>query len=233
MAIELNTAEGQADGTTLTAANSGGGSGDPLDQVVKSGTGAVVFSNDVAMFGTQSYKITSGATSAVYLMFDTTANIMGSCQMGIYITAYPSINQIVLNMRSVSGTTGICGLDINATGVVRLTNSAGGNAGTSGAVVVPLNTWVRLDMRAEVGTTTSNGRLAASMSLHNSPTPLWSVDTGYTTNAGTAAIGNYRFGKLDTVPTMATFYVDDLTDNVGDADFISPRPLAAGAWFRA
>ncbi len=228
--IYRNTAEGQSNGTTLSAANSGGGSGTAFDTVTVSGTVAATYSTDTSMFGSQSYKIIPNSSSALYARSNTSGVYSGTCQMYLYLPAYANNNQIFMNIRSSGAHIAV--MNINQNGAVIIQNAGGSTLTTSSSGIFLTNQWMRLDLGASVGTTTSNGRITAQLSVMNSFTPVWSYDSGYTTNTGTAELAEYRFGKLDTVPTIASFYMDNAAWRNNMIDFILPESSSPSvAWF--
>lgn len=221
MALQRNTSEGQANGTILTAANSGGGSGDAFSTVTSSGTIAYVYSTDNSAFGSTSFKVTPSTSSALYCIASATSTNTGANQMYVYLTGYPSANQLFLNIRTASSN--IAAYNINQNGSLVIQNATGSVIYTSPAGIVSLYQWVRLDMYVEIGATTSSGRIVATASYTNSITPFWGMDTGNTTNTGTTNIAEYRFGKLDTTPNIGTFYFDNCAWDAGAAATIPPQ----------
>lgn len=228
-----NTAEGQPNGTTLSAANSGGGSGTAFDTYSTTGSGTATYSTDVSMFGSQSYKIVSGASQGVYLRSNTAANAYaGTAQVYVYLTAYPTANTPFLIMYN-SGSSSIAQFSVSAAGAFKISD-ASATPGTSADGMFPLNQWMRLDLSVNVGSTTSNGRIIAQASYANSPTYLWKYDSGTTRDAGTVALSEYRFGKLLGTPDIATFYIDNPGWRSNMIDFIPPESSTPKvAWFIA
>jgi len=223
-AFKKNTAETQPNGTTLTTANSGGGNSNAFDAISTQGTISKTFSNETASAGAQSYKIVPSSSSGVFLIYNSPAgDTSGSLQAYFYFTAYPSANQLVLSMRTSSNAR-IIDYTITETGAVRIYNSTGifAQAVTSTAGIVPQNTWVRVDLSVTVGATTTTGRYTAALSIGNSTTATWSYDSGPTGNTGTSLIAQYSIGKLDIVPTISTFYIDDIAYAPGATAFIAP-----------
>lgn len=230
--LRRNTAEGQPDGTTLTNVNSGGGSGAAFDTVTVSGTIARTFSNEQKMFGSQSYKIAASASSAIYNRVNTADVYSGAAQMYLYLPTYADANQLFLNIRSAAAS--VAAFSVNQTGAVLISNAAGSNIVITGASIFPTNQWIRVDLTATVGTSTSNGRIIAQLSTLNSFVPFWTYDSGYTTNTGTVSFAEFRFGKLDTTPNIALFYMDDIAWRPKLADYIPAQSSSPGvAWFVA
>lgn len=227
-----NTAEGQPNSTTLTAANSGGGSGDAFSVYSTQGTISTTYSTDISMFGTQSYKVVANASSAVYIVSNTSGAYCGSSQMYLYIPAYPSPNQLFLLIYNTANSP-TARFTINGNGAVLIGNVSG-TIHTSSAGTIPLNQWVRLDFAVQVGATTSNGRIVGQVSLQNSFTPLWSYDSGYSTNTGTDPLMSYQRGKLDSAPNIPLFYMDHIAWRNNMIDFIPPESSSPGVgWFTA
>lgn len=226
-----NTAEGQANATALTAANSGGGSGNAFSTVTVTGSLAVTYSTDMSMFGAQSYKVVPNASTALYIRPTTSGAYTGACQMYLYLPTYADTNQLFLAIYNSTGSYP-ARLSIDATGTVRISNLAGSNVHVSSAGTIPTGQWARLDLSAQVGSGTTDGRIIAQGSLLNSFTPFWSYDSGYTTDTGTDTLAEYRFGKLDTTPNIALFYMDNIAWRNNMIDFIPPESSTPQlAWY--
>ena len=228
-----NTAEGQTNGTTLSAANSGGGSGDAYGVVTTSGTVSATYSTDMSVFGAQSYKVTSGTTSALYVRAQASGAYSGTCQMYLYLPTYADNNQLFIGMAD-SGGSYPARLSINQTGTIRINNYASSTIYTSSSGIIPTGQWIRLDLSAIVGSSTSDGRILAQASYANSFTPFWTYDSGASVNAGTNPITEYRFGKMDTTPNIALFYYDDSAWRPNMSAFIPPQSSSPSVgWFTA
>lgn len=231
--IYRNTAEGQSNGTTLTAANSGGGSGDAYGVVTTSGTMAATYSTDMSMFGSQSYKVVSGSSSGLYVRAQATGSYSGSCQVYVYLPTYANNNQLFMGLATSTGSYP-ARISIDQTGTVRISNYASSVVHTSSSGTIPTGQWIRLDLSAIVGSTTSNGRILAQASYANSFTPFWTYDSGATTNTGTSLITEYRFGKLDTTPDIPLFYFDNSAWRPSMTAFIPPQSSSPSVgWFVA
>lgn len=229
----VNTAEGQPDGTTLTAANSGGGSGDSFATVTVTGSLAVTYSTDMSMYGTQCYKVVPSSSTALYIRPSTSGAYCGSCQLYIYLPTYADNNQQFVAIYSAGGYY-LATLNVNQSGSIRVNNRAGTNLHASAASTMPTSQWVRIDVAVMAGSGTTDGRIVAQASTMNSFTPFWSFDSGYTTNTGTDTIAEYRIGKLDTTPNIALFYLDQLAWRSGMIAFIGPpTTTASSAWLTA
>lgn len=228
-----NTAEGQTNGTTLSAANSGGGSGDAYGVVTTSGTVSATYSTDMSVFGAQSYKVTSGTTSALYVRAQASGAYSGTCQMYLYLPTYADNNQLFIGMAD-SGGSYPARLSINQTGTIRINNYASSTIYTSSSGIIPTGQWIRLDLSAIVGSSTSDGRILAQASYANSFTPFWTYDSGASVNAGSNPITEYRFGKMDTTPNIALFYYDDSAWRPNMSAFIPPQSSSPSVgWFTA
>lgn len=231
MVLRRNTAEGQPNTTTMNAGNSGGGSGNAFDQVARSGAATAVYSTDVAMHGTRSYKIGANNNDSLTLLYASGGDSVGAMQVYLYLTALPTGAAAV--MQVYVGGNLAAGLTIATNGAINVNNAAGFLAASAGAI--PLNTWLRFDLLVTPGTTTSNGRIQAAYYPGDIATATWTYDSGATTNTRTGLIDSYRAGKLDSTGDFATFYVDDMAADTGRSSFIpvgaltnDPPTAAAG-----
>lgn len=228
--VVRNSAEGQSDGTTLTAANSGGGSGRAFDNVDTTGTVTGVFSSAQGMHGSFSYAINASASSTKLLAFGGQNDALGAQQAYFYFTAYPSGTCAIMAAYSTDTKSTVT---ITSDGRFRVYDDVA-QIDESAASAVPLNSWVRIDMITTIGATTSTGRIQVKASTGDTMTTLYNYDSGTTVNTGTANITSYRYGKLDSTPSFSTFYVDDLAFFSSSSSFINPlTATAVVGWFVA
>jgi hypothetical protein len=225
MTLARNTAEGQVNGTNLTSANSGAGSGDAFYLVSPSNTAALTYSTDFAKRGTQSIKVTSTAAGATaFAGLQRTANDSISAAADFMLTGGPTASTCqILGLRNASSP--VISVAV-ATSTNKVTISDGtGQIGIS-AAAVPFNTWVHVDIRATKGTGTTDGVVAWDIQANGS-----SVTTGSVTNAnaGTAQFTEVRVGKLTSAAAMPIFYMDDVTADDGRTTLIGVAPAAGAA----
>lgn len=220
MTLHRNTAEGQASGTTLTGANSGGGSGDAFSTPIGGAGGTCVFSNAQFMHGSQSYLMSATAGNTIIPAFVFPTN--GSCAFQFYfrIPVLPSANVTIFQARNASGVAAKLAISTGNKFVVQ--NSKGVNL-TTFATTIVVNTWYRLEIEIVPGTTITNGTINAGVYLgdaaEGSPVdaryaPGATVDAG-----GSAAAPGITQGQPGIAFTGAagTFnaYYDDMAYNDG------------------
>lgn len=208
MALVKNSVEGVASGTTITAANSGGASGDAFN-VVTTGSGATTASDNThAMHGTVSAKIAVGATS-------TTANLNWTTSVGtqsqiwfrtyLFATANPAA---IIRMFAAITTSTLCGaVLITTTGALRWVNTAGTTILTT-TNTIPLNAWCRVE-----------GFLIGSATVGQVELKLFKVPDSIvateiltsTANQNTNASPNdYRFGISAATTNAGPYWLDDM-----------------------
>jgi hypothetical protein len=211
MALPLgNNAEGQTSGTTLTAGNSGGGSGNAYDQVTAAGGtgGLITFDNAHAAHGTNSYKHTIGVTTdECYVMWSTaTGGTFGTLYARAYIykTANPGTNHKLISI--LAGSTVGARLLINTTGKLFYSQTAGTTVLTF-TNAITLNAWNRLEFKV-VGHTTA-GVIEASLYNADSTTAV-ETNTSTAQNTGSTVLDRVRFGPTGTAVASVTTWMDDL-----------------------
>lgn len=207
MALKVNTAEGQANATVLTAGNSGGGSGDAFSAI----SGAPVFSTAQHMHGAQSY-LMNEATALAYCSWTGYTATSGATRVWLYLVSTVSSTQDLVAIRN-SVPANVCKLQITNLNKIRVTDSADATL-TTFASTLSAATWYRLELRAVPGVDTTHGTIEAAYYLGDSGTP---VDTAYsstTVNAGITNITQFRIGKI-TSGVALNAHFDDLAVNDG------------------
>jgi hypothetical protein len=213
-----NTFEGGTDTTTISAANSGGASGDAF-QAVTSDTSGPTFSVDHAHTGLLSAKIATAVSPAVVF---TQWTGLGTITADVWWRGYfwfpsqPAATFKFCRLHTAAGATcGFLALN-NASKIIGL-NAAQGNL-TVGTVNVTYGQWVRLEMRVRAAT--SNGQL--EWRLFNSPESTSADDTKSDTTAVLGSdVDRMQWGATaSTLPASYTFYYDDLA--VSTTDWIGP-----------
>jgi hypothetical protein len=218
MVLKRNTAEGQPNSTTLTAANSGGGSGDAFAQVALTGSPAITYSTDQAMHGTRSYEVTVADGSSMTLVMSGAVTSSGAMQAYIYFTAYPATPLTFIQAHKSTGN--FAGsFVLLANGRIVVTDTTNTTLITA-PTAIPLNTWIRFDLVIIPGATATTGRIMGAYYVGDSTTATWSYDSGTTINAGIDQLDNFRFGKLAATGTMPTFYIDDVAIDPGKTSYI-------------
>jgi hypothetical protein len=211
----FNNAEGGSDGTAVTAANSGGGSGTAFSQV---STG-ITFSKAQKAHGLLSYALSAASGTQNYIHFSSPATTGGfSIRTSLRLTGYPSaVSSFVLITDSTDTT--ITGFNLESTGKITPVQS-GGTAITGGKFTnaIPLNTWVRITITGTIGTSAT---VTMTMYTGDSTTPI-ETHTFTGVNTGTVAPAYVSYGKLTKSPSIGTYYLDDLAQNLTSTTEIGP-----------
>ncbi len=134
-------------------------------------------------------------------------------------------------MTAYNSGSGQASLGMSSNGRFLVTNKVATVVYQSALGGVLLNTWLRWDMCVTVGGTTSTGRIQASLSLGDNPVPFESYDSGFTTNTDTSPVTSWRFGKQNTAPDLAAFYIDEMRAEPGATTLMPPPITSTVAWF--
>lgn len=221
-----NTFNGGTDGVLVTAANSGGASGNAFDVVqssiwnftnVQSHSGGIAIrAVDAAVGGWMEWDGLGSLTTAIFFRWY------------MYISAYPTTNRhYALAIRNSAGSA--CGfIRIFTSGVVSAADASNSGFGADGSVGIALDQWVRLEARCVASTTV--GELG--WRLYNSPDSTTISDSASGTGLTLAANVDQVWYGLTTAPFPAvpyTSYIDDVavstTDWIGPSQTARPVPL--------
>lgn len=220
-----NTAEGGSNGVTVSAANSGSGSGSAWTAVTIGSGADLTFSNAQAAAGSLSYRIATGLSAAqVFTTWDST--VVGSPtrvygRAYIYLTATSQARELVRWRR---GTTQVARLRYAAGAGLELrqgNNSA--TAGGTGTTVLATGAWYRVEWDIQAGTLTNTVTLYAG----HSTTPLETI-SGAGVFATTGVIDEVCFGQFTAAGSLADLHLDELV--VNDTGLPGPalRTVAGG-----
>lgn len=207
--MELNnSAEGGSNGTTVTAANSGGASGDAFNSVV--GTPTITFDNTQAL-GALSYKVVASTTAQqVVWSFTAVPQLYG--RLYLYSSGAPSSATGLL--RFTVGGSQTARIRYNADGTLTLADN-GNAAEVSTVAALPTNAWMRIEYQI----TFTPGTGTCDLRTYNDPnstTPtenLSSASLNALTNCDTVQIGSFNSATW-------TGWLDGL--NVNTVDFPGP-----------
>lgn len=224
MAIKRNTAEGQANGTTLTAGNSGGASGDAFSSIGGAG-GTAIFSTAQFMHGAQSYDMSTTSANNIIPDFDHTATPQCAYQYYFRLPVLPTAAVTLSQHRNSGGNA--AKVTINSTNHLQIQNAAGTAINTF-ATVLAINTWYRVEIEIIVGTTATNGTINAGYYLgdaaEGSPVDA-RYASGATVNSGTVNLSKFQPG-IAASAAAGTFHVfyDDIA-----FDIATSAPIGVGA----
>jgi hypothetical protein len=222
--MAYNTAEGGTNGTTVTAANSGGLSGVPFDAPVISATCTLTFDNTHPAHGAGlSYKFQLGGTPGeCYLpwttQFTATNVAVASFRIkGAYFTANPGATIYLYRVANAAGANTF-GLALDTAGKL-LIKDGGGTIVATMATAIPLSTLFDIEVTAEVTGTTGTIRVWRT-DVADSGRP-----TDQLSGTVTAAVpmGRIRWGHTGTgVATVGPWWYDDLETVLPDGVVTPP-----------
>lgn len=216
MTLVQNGLEGLTSGTTVTAANSGGTSGDAFTTVAPDSS-TVVADNTFAAHGAISLKMATTTAMGPYVAYTITSSAAnGSLRAYCYIEGYPTSNTNIL--RLYSGSTIVGTLRINTTGKLGLLYGTG-TLGNTSTTTLPLNAWFRIEFQVTPGTGTAATVQAMIYLTPDSTTPTETLTSSGITVATAASVTQARYGVISSVANW-TVWFDDLA--FGDAGYIGP-----------
>lgn len=227
MAAVANSFEGGSNGTAVTVANSGGGSGDAFD-AVSAVTGQTLNYDNTHNRGTLALKAATGSTSGRSVVAWTTS-IGTQTLVYLRLYVYPTGNQSVapylcrvLSGGAVTSSTSRCALEFSASGqLILLNSSATAIAGMTSALAIPNSAWTRVELKLTLSSTAAVG--SCEMRIYRTNPDGTSPDETLT-NSGTANLGGsgdtYCFGICDTDANVGAIWFDDVAAST--VDWIGP-----------
>lgn len=236
MAVDEWTAEGGTNGTGLTTANTGGGSGAAFGSTTGGmsigANNTMVFSNAQAMNGTYSVLVdrASGSTTAYAQRTLASATARHVARIYVRFAAFPAGNTGVMRFQN-SSATNAASLFVDSAGKFVLQNAAG-TAVFTATTALSINTWYRVEVAVAPGTTTSTGAAEMAYYAGHSTTAIQTMTPITTGNFGTVANINYvRVGRYDTSATTGGYYFDNFGNESKGSGLIGPygvTPPTAG-----
>lgn len=221
MTLKTNSAEGQANGTTVTqgsGGNTGGAAGDYLVQVSPGTGGSIVFSTVQKAHGSNSYLFTPASGVLCFVIFDDPAGSTAwAVRFYLYLTGYPAAEGLLLDVEGAAGGA-ITSLHLLASGLVRAHNSAGAVIpGTTSTSSIPLNQWVRIEAQGTVSATAAVAWQYFNTMDSGSPTESLTGTGTIVTNSVMAAAGRVIYGRFTASGATPAFYIDDIQQNLQSA----------------
>src|SRR6266704_1706023 len=214
-------------GTTVTAANSGGVSGQAFSaSEISIGAGATVASDSTrAAHGALSLKLATGGTSGVFCVGWDSFTVTGSTlwfRFYAYHTANPAA---IYRLASAANASSLCAaVYLNTSGTLRVDNASGGTILTL-TNAIPLNAWYRVEGFFTFSATAGQ----AELKLFTSPDATSPLETQTTTaaqNTSTLAT-KFFFGDGGSGgANVGPFWEDDV--GLGDQGYLGPSVSAAG-----
>lgn len=209
-----NTFSGGTDGVTISAANSGGASGDALTSV--SGTPKFENARATGMRAPMHAIVVTSSTDAFSWSGFSLSDRDLYTRMYVYITGNPSALDY-WQMARTAPSTDLAQLYISTTGKLSVRKAGSGTDLALTTNSVSLNQWVRIEVDYHFGTTAGNGSVEIRLfNTADSDTPTEtatssSIDLG-TTVADSFVIA-YHTG-------FTSFEVDDIA--IADTGFVGP-----------
>lgn len=231
-----NNAEGQTDGTTLTAANSGAGSGSAFNEV-SIGSGAnLIFSSAQSAHGSRSYALMGSNGTGTFTAWNTFNDTVMAARIYINLgSTLPGVGLRFIDIRSAS--TSMARLSIDANNRLFMQDFNGANTKWTSTNALSPNTWYRLELAISMSSTAATMKCAYFVADATTPVQAYSTVSG---NTGTSPVTTVRFGSGQSAAWTGTFYFDDVAaSNQGGTLFIGPystdnkpgKPLNASAEF--
>lgn len=210
-----NTFDGGANGVAISAANSGGASGDAF----AAAAAGMVFSTARRHEGAAAAAFASAA-QASYVSWSHPATAKIAYRSYHYFTAANSGGTFMLSGAFTAAGESVMDLRLTSANLLRLYLGATTGFVWLPDVAMPVGQWVRAELLVEQGTTAANGRARAAIYLGDSPTPV--IDSGWleglNLRAGAAEIARARFGKGNTNSNATDVYMDTLAVDI-DIDY--------------
>lgn len=211
MTLFTNTAAGGAAGTAATLTNTGGGSGDAFLFSDQTGTGTSIWEfSSTAAHGSLGYRIVGNGSRAFFGWNGRNTTTM-SWRTYIRMTNRPAAEMQIATVRNATTYAG--GLNLTPTGTLKVTKTGGAPIYT-GATVLALNTWYRIEMAWSPGTSTTTGRVWYSLFQGDSTTAVENF-SAVNTDLGVAALTGIQMGKHTTANDWEAYFdsiaMDDAT----------------------
>lgn len=219
-----NTAEGGSEDAAVTAANSGGASGNAFNAVTVGGAGAITYDNEHVAHGNRAFKIVGDVTSLVYMTWTSSLGTVPEAwgRLYLYLTGVPG--GIIGIVRLRSGGAQVARITVSAGAQIQLRNSSNATTATVGTAVAT-GQWTRIEWHCLA--LASSGDL--EVRLHNDADS--STPTDSASDTAMALLDNLdevHMGHHNVSPA-STIWMDDLQVNTtgwpGPALVSSPHLL--------
>ena len=207
---------------TITSGNSGGAGLTAFNSVVIGG-GSFVYSSADFAHGTQCGLISGASGVATNGIFSGISSTAMSWSIYVKYDTLPAADNYIL--RYTVGGVRKASLHINSAGKLRMADSSGTTGIWTATNTFPLNTWVRIELFAQSGTT-GNYQAAYYALDSTSPTETSGVVTG---NGGGTPFDAVTIGKTDSSAYTGTVKIDSIQGNDAATGFIGPWVSAAGS----
>lgn len=196
--------------------------GSAVDTYSESAGGDMAISNVQSMHGGQSVRFTStGATSVCLMRWSGYTGKKLGTRWYMRLDALPGAETIVGHIRHASGV--LCQAQVDTSGVVKFTTASSGTVFQT-AAGMSINTWYRIGLWMENGTTSANGKLKAGVYAGDSTSPLGgTIGNATNVNFGTLAdVASFQIGKVAGAGAAINGYLDTARGDDAATDLLGP-----------
>ena len=218
MTFRTNTAAGGTIGAAATISNTGGASGDAFDNADVDS--AVWEFSATAAHGGIGYRVQGNTFNAFFSWNSAsfTPSLMMAQRFYVRFPAAPSVATQIMQLRNSAGQA--CGLNLTTTRTLQLTNAPGTGI-WNGASVLAVDTWYRVELATQAGTTTSNGTVNLAFYALDSTTAIETF-TASNANLGTTVLSDVRWGKSSSSGIWEGFF-DSIKIDSSSTTFLGPH----------
>lgn len=218
-----NSFEGGTSGTTITAANSGGGSGDAFNTVTGPPAAGTLAFDAAQSQDTLAAKIATAGTAgtcmvqwiASYGTLATGTEDYGRAYFRITGTATTAFTLVSLR-NGAAGANVASRIQVNTSNRIVITDGAPNVVKATGTVSIPANQWVRIEYRLKPGATSTTGEVevrlylngAAEVGSHDEVIQSLTVDTGSV--AATAVYWGLNTSAANMPLSGGSFWLDNI-----------------------
>lgn len=226
MASKLNTVEGISNGTTVTAGNSGGASGNAWQSTSSAGA-TLASDNTHAAHGTQSVKIATTASATSSMTWTLTASLTWWFRVYIWIDSIVAAsNPSIIRIRG--GSDSIQAMRVTFSDTRHLQIRDGGNSLVSTMTgVFAFGAWYRVEGFCTPGTGAATGAGEVKLFLADSTTTVTSgtlTTSGQNFNGTTLTSGNidaFNYGQVAAMASLPAEWFDDFA--ASNVNYVGPQ----------
>lgn len=176
--------------------------------------------SDPVAHGTKALQFVAGSGISAQAYWAVNSTNVAS-RVYIYLTAYPPSGSYQHLMTHVGAGGTISRMYLAYTGSIGIQSGmAGVTAGSSGSNLIPLNTWVRIEMRTKIGPNGIDGEVEGGWAIGDGAL-AWTLATT-TVNNQTDPVSNVQFGRINGSTYDLTMQMDDFALNTQASGLIGP-----------
>jgi hypothetical protein len=229
MVAVSNSFEGGTNTTTISAANSGGASGNAFDLVSIGAATPFTFDNTQAAHGSLSAKIAPTASSTTVAEWNTSVGTQTEFwgRAYVYLTGNPASTWLFHRVQNAG--TNVARIALTTGRLIRLDGGSANTALFTAATALPLNAWCRIEWHILVSATVGQLDVRIFRTALDGTTADESSALAATQNLGAQAT-QYQFGGVQGSATPSgTFWFDDVA--ISTVGWIGPtQALTSGTY---